>query len=87
VVVHVINGEHPAAMQHGNSSATCLRPLSSTSVPFVLATWMSMTVASVAWTSNLNGNWNWSPDWRWHWNPKWNWSNLAAGLVGIWSWS
>jgi len=25
VVVHVINGEHPAAMQHGNSSASSLR--------------------------------------------------------------
>lgn len=26
VVVHVINGEHPAAMQHGNNSATTLIP-------------------------------------------------------------
>lgn len=26
VVVHVINGEHPAAMQYGNSSATSLYP-------------------------------------------------------------
>lgn len=26
VVVHVINGEHPAAMQHGNNSASTLAP-------------------------------------------------------------
>jgi len=89
VVVHVINGEHPAAMQHGNSSASCLRPLPATSVPFVLATRISMTVAAVAWNCNFNGNWNWNwrPDLSWHWNLHWNWSNMATSLLGIWSWS
>ncbi|XP_017062209.1 hemicentin-1 [Drosophila ficusphila] len=94
VVVHVINGEHPAAMQHGNSSASCLRLLP---VPFVLATRLSMAVAALAWNSNfncnfnLNGNWNWSPDWRWHWNVNrnwsWKWGNLLASLIGLWTWS
>ncbi|XP_030374400.1 uncharacterized protein LOC115623971 [Scaptodrosophila lebanonensis] len=45
VVVHVINGEHPAAMQHGNSSASSLRW---NSVPF-----LAMFMASAAATSSV----------------------------------
>ncbi|KAH8375909.1 hypothetical protein KR200_006841 [Drosophila serrata] len=91
VVVHVINGEHPAAMQHGNSSATCLRLLPpATSVPLAFAARMAMTLAAVAWNCNSNyygngnWNWNWNRNMHWHWHWKWNWM-LGGG--GLWSWS
>lgn len=95
VVVHVINGEHPAAMQHGNSSASCLRLLPATSVPFAFAARMAMTVAAVAWNCNSNyygtGDWNWNWNWstRRHFNWNWMWSSRAASLMtgGLWSWS
>ncbi|EDV91216.1 limbic system-associated membrane protein [Drosophila grimshawi] len=52
VVVHVINGEHPAAMQHGNSSASSLR--SSWSPVPLLAITTTTAVVAVTW------NFNWS---------------------------
>ncbi|XP_023178435.1 limbic system-associated membrane protein [Drosophila hydei] len=58
VVVHVINGEHPAAMQHGNSSASSLRAMWSP-VPLLAITTTTAAVA-VTWNWNLNWNWNWS---------------------------
>ncbi|ALC45810.1 dpr4, partial [Drosophila busckii] len=57
VVVHVINGEHPAAMQHGNSSANCLR--CSSPVPLLAITTTLTTTAAVA----VTWNWNWSSGW------------------------
>ncbi|EDW80928.2 uncharacterized protein Dwil_GK11789 [Drosophila willistoni] len=51
VVVHVINGEHPAAMQHGNSSASSLRW---NSVPLLAITTTTTVAVAVTW------NWNWS---------------------------
>lgn len=76
VVVHVINGEHPAAMQHGNSSASSLRW---SPVPLFAST----TAAAFAVT------WNWNLDWDWVWD--WNWSSLCfvsslpAALGNSWS--
>lgn len=78
VVVHVINGEHPAAMQHGNSSASCLRWRP---VPLLVITTTTTTAAfAVTW------NWNWSSvglfvtwfpaalanSWRRHWSTSWS---------------
>ncbi|KAH8250080.1 hypothetical protein KR026_004851 [Drosophila bipectinata] len=97
VVVHVINGEHPAAMQHGNSSASCPRCLPpATTVPFASATALqiALTVAAVAWNFNWNGDrLDWSCDWNWSWSRRWsnvrqcldrNW-NTAGGLLHVWS--
>lgn len=87
VVVHVINGEHPAAMQHGNSSASSLRwspvPL------FALTT--TTTAAAFAVTWNAEWDWNWDCDWDWNWDWVWNWSSfpfvstLPAALSNSWS--
>ncbi|XP_034486015.1 limbic system-associated membrane protein [Drosophila innubila] len=84
VVVHVINGEHPAAMQHGNSSASSLRWRP---VP-LLAITTTTTTAAFAVTWNCNWNWycNWSNvglfvtwlpaalanSWRRHWSTSWS---------------
>ncbi|KAL7730037.1 hypothetical protein ACLKA6_009325 [Drosophila palustris] len=93
VVVHVINGEHPAAMQHGNSSASSLRWRS---VPSLLAITTTTTTAAFAVT------WNWEWNWDWNeysnWNSNWNWSSVSLFVTWLasswrrhwstsWSWS
>ncbi|KAI9563979.1 hypothetical protein GHT06_007717 [Daphnia sinensis] len=42
VVVHILNGEHPAAMQHGQSSSSERRPLVISMLVVVMASWFFM---------------------------------------------